>query len=80
MEFFKSLSLLHKRIIAGLLGAGAGYAYYFYIGCVSGSCPITSNPYISTIYGMALGILLVPTPQKKSDNEHGNNASAGQEI
>jgi phage shock protein E len=43
-----------------LLGAGgaAGFAYYYYVGCVSGTCPITSNPYISTGYGMMIGALL----------------------
>ena len=41
--------------IGVVLGAIAGYLYYFYIGCSSGSCAITSNPYNSTIYGMVLG-------------------------
>ena len=44
--------------IFGGVGALLGFAYYYYIGCYSGSCPIGSNPYISTIYGGVMGIAL----------------------
>jgi phage shock protein E len=43
-----------------LVGALAGYLYYYYIGCVSGACPITSNPWSSTLYGAVMGALLIP--------------------
>ena len=33
------------------IGALAGYAYYFYVGCASGTCAITSKPLNSTLYG-----------------------------
>jgi len=39
------------------LGGIAGFAYYYFVGCQSGSCPITSNPFISTSYGMVIGFL-----------------------
>jgi len=41
-----------------LLGALGGFTYYTFIGCVSGTCPITSNPYISTGYGALIGTVL----------------------
>jgi hypothetical protein len=44
------------RLIASVvLGAAGGLAYYKFIGCRSGACPITSNPYISTAYGAVIG-------------------------
>lgn len=44
--------------VFGLIGMSAGFAYYYYIGCQSGACPITNNPYISMGYGLAAGLLL----------------------
>jgi hypothetical protein len=70
MEFFKSLSIWNKRAIAAGIGGIAGYAYYHYIGCISGTCAITSNPYISTAYGMVMGALLVSSPKKKESGEN----------
>jgi hypothetical protein len=41
-----------------VLGALGGFAYYAFIGCANGTCPITSNPYISTGYGALIGAVL----------------------
>ena len=47
------------RLIIGAVGGGLmGFAMYRYVGCASGACPITSNPWISTIYGVIVGVLL----------------------
>jgi hypothetical protein len=55
-----------KRGAFALLGAGAGFAYYYYVGCASGTCPITSSPYISTVYGATIGLLLAPRKSAKT--------------
>ena len=51
-----------------VVGAIAGYMYYFYVGCVSGTCAITSNPLNSTLYGALMGGLVfnmfVKSPKK----------------
>ncbi|MDK2809231.1 MAG: hypothetical protein PWP24_1969 [Clostridiales bacterium] len=54
-------------LIGGAAGILAGYLYYAKIGCLSGSCPITSNPLHSSIYGLIIGLLLasVFTESKK---------------
>ena len=45
-------------IIGILIGSLGGYAYYFFVGCASGTCAITSNPLNSTLYGAMMGGLL----------------------
>lgn len=47
-----------RYIIAPLVGGVLGFLYYKLVGCSSGTCPITSSPYISTIYGAVMGLLL----------------------
>ena len=58
------------RIIGVLAGGIGGFAYYHFIGCASGTCPITSNPYISIVYGALLGYLFLDMFKRK---EHGTN-------
>jgi hypothetical protein len=45
-------------VIGAVAGAVIGYLYYRLIGCRSGACFITRNPYISTIYWAVLGGLI----------------------
>ncbi len=66
-KFFKKNYL---KIIGALLGGIAGFMYYYFVGCASGTCPITSNPYISVIYGGFMGYLLFDMFKKK---QHGTN-------
>lgn len=51
-----------------IVGAIAGYLYYFYVGCASGTCSITSKPLNSSLYGALMGGLvfnmLVKSPKK----------------
>lgn len=48
------------RIILGpVIGAAIGFGYYKFIGCASGACPITSNLWISIIYGAVMGFMIV---------------------
>jgi hypothetical protein len=82
VEFLKKMNVWQKRGLAAFLGGAAGYAYYYYIGCMSGTCAITSNPYISTGYGMLIGALLIDTPKTTPQEiNNGNDSSAaGQKI
>ena len=56
MVLFKTYGFTIAGIIVGAVG---GYLYYAKVGCESGTCPITSSPYISTIYGAIMGGLTV---------------------
>lgn len=57
--FLRTHPLLTKAAIVAV-GAGGGFAYYYFIGCASGTCPITSNPWISTAYGAVIGWIASP--------------------
>lgn len=68
MSHYNVMSWVIKNLktIAGVfVGALAGFAYYYWIGCASGSCPITSQPLNSTLYGALMGGLLFNTFQTK---------------
>lgn len=60
----KMISIV-KRNWAYLVGAAAGgvggYFYWLYVGCSTGTCPITSSPIMSTIVGALMGSLLFST-------------------
>ena len=44
------------RIVAFVIvGAVLGFAVYRFVGCRTGACLITANPYVSTIYGAVIG-------------------------
>jgi hypothetical protein len=44
--------------IIGLFAGGiVGFIYYKTVGCSSGSCTITSNPWLSVIWGSMIGYL-----------------------
>lgn len=60
-------------MLSGLVvGAILGYTYYYYIGCTTGSCAITSNPFISTAYGGLIGLVFMwPAKEKEIDENDG---------
>jgi hypothetical protein len=47
--------MLLRIVIGAVAGGGLGFAYYKFIGCPSGACPLTSNRYISTLYDRLVG-------------------------
>lgn len=59
-------------LIGVLLGAVGGYLYWYFIGCNTGSCPITSSPVNSAIWGaVVLGLVF---SMFKKEGKHENNS------
>ena len=56
-----------KWIIGVIAGTIIGFSYWYFIGCNTGSCAITSSPINSSIYGGLMGVLLV---NAFSSNDH----------
>ena len=73
--FFKR----HWLTLLGIaLGAAGGFLYWNFIGCTTGTCPITSSPINSSVWGAIIGGLLLSSFQKENkistdkDQDYGN--------
>jgi hypothetical protein len=64
----------YKLTLLGLaLGLVGGYLYYYFVGCQSGTCAITSSPVNSTIYGGFIGSVLLNIFEKDNTKKKENN-------
>lgn len=54
----KYIKLIKPYLIGIVIGALLGFLYWKFIGCNTGTCPITSSPLISTAYGAFMGIFI----------------------
>ena len=57
-------------VIGMAVGAVGGFLYWKFVGCSSGTCPITSSPLMSTLWGALMGGLLFDMFNKKDDKQH----------
>lgn len=77
----KNILYTYWLTIAGIgFGALAGYLYYYFVGCNSGTCMITSKPLNSTLYGAVMGGLLFSIfkkETKKNSNDTNNKKYVG---
>ncbi|MCL2596691.1 MAG: hypothetical protein FWD66_03335 [Paludibacter sp.] len=69
-SFFKNNIL---TIIGVVIGGVGGFFYWLKIGCTSGSCPITSSPLMSSIWGMLMGGLILNLFEKRKQTPNENN-------
>ncbi|WP_242346063.1 DUF6132 family protein [Anaeromyxobacter terrae] len=61
----RAIARAHWRTAAGAaVGAAAGAAYAFFIGCKTGTCPLTSSVWTAALFfGFAGGVVGVPGPR-----------------
>ena len=57
-ELKRKYNMILRIVIGVVVGGGLGFAFYKFVGCSSGTCPLTSNPFLSTLYGSILGALV----------------------
>ena len=74
-NFFKSQWLTLTGIAVGALG---GFLYWKFVGCTTGSCPITSSPVNSALWGALMGGLLLSS--FKVTNKIKKMAKSGKET
>jgi len=66
----KQLLLKNKLVIIGaVLGAIGGFAYWYFVGCASGTCMITSKPLNSSVYGAVMGGLFFSIFAQEKKNQ-----------
>ncbi len=69
-----------RHLILTVIGGVVGYIYYRFWGCANQTCPITSNPYLTILYGMLFGYLLTPnkkSSKKSKDETNFSNKNSG---
>lgn len=47
-----------RLIVGAVIGAGAGYCMYKFVGCRTGACPLTANPWTAMIVWGCMGAML----------------------
>lgn len=65
-EFLKKYVWTISGIAVGAIG---GYLYWRFVGCSTGTCPITSSPVNSSIWGAAMGGLLLSSFKQDKQTE-----------
>ena len=49
---------LVRVVIGGLIGAAIGFTMYKVVGCRTGACPLTGNPFVAMFIWGIMGALL----------------------
>lgn len=65
----EKLNKYRFKILFVILGGIAGFLYWRFVGCTSGTCPITSNWFTTVPYGMLFGWLISDLVKPKVKNE-----------
>jgi hypothetical protein len=66
----KGFMIKYKLYMIGfVLGSVAGFLYWKYVGCLTGTCAITSNAYRSGMYFGIMGAVLFGLFQKQKVEE-----------
>lgn len=73
------ISKYKLQLIFLLIGAAGGFLYWRFVGCLSGTCPIRSVWYWSTLWGAAVGYLAGDfindiLKKRKKNREEGKSA------
>jgi hypothetical protein len=55
--------------IGAIIGGIAGFLYWKYVGCVTGTCAITSKPLNSTLYFAFFGSILLSFFKKEKSSK-----------
>jgi hypothetical protein len=68
-----------KPILFTLVGGTAGFLYAYFVGCHSGTCPLTSNKFIATGFFALFGYILSLDSKKKNRKKEENHYDTNQQ-
>ena len=52
------MSMLWRSVMGGVVGAVVGLLMYRFVGCRTGACPLTGNPYVAMVIWGVMGFLV----------------------
>jgi len=52
------MSIAMKSVVGLLVGAAVGFAMYRFVGCKTGACPLTANPWVAMAIWGLMGALV----------------------
>jgi len=50
--------MILRFIVGAAVGAVLGFGWHKLVGCSTGACPLTANPFVATFYGTTVGALI----------------------
>jgi hypothetical protein len=59
-----NLALLIRGAAGAVAGGAVGYAMYRFVGCRTGACPLTGNPWVSVAIWALFGLLFASGPRQ----------------
>lgn len=68
----KAIDILKRNwlyLAGAVIGGIGGYLYWYYIGCNTGTCPITASPTMSMIWAAIAGGLIFGFFKREKNNE-----------
>lgn len=52
------MSTVFRAVIGAAIGAAVGFAMYRFVGCKTGACPLSANPWIAMAIWGAMGAMV----------------------
>ena len=52
------MNIILKTVLGAAIGAAVGFAMYKFVGCRTGTCPLSANPWIAMIIWGVMGAII----------------------
>ena len=52
-----------RPVLGAAVGAAVGFAVYKFVGCRTGTCPLTGNPWVAMFWWGFIGVMVALSPR-----------------